>query len=103
MATLVPSAEIPVPPFATGRIPVTSAVRLTAEYVGDPAALPWRTVVVVPFAPCTIAVPLLITILLPDNAVPELVPPFATGRIPVTSAVRLTALHVGNTGLPCST
>ena len=42
------SAVPPVPPLPTGRVPVTSAVRLTAPKVGAPAALPCRTVVVVP-------------------------------------------------------
>ena len=47
---LVPDA-IPVPPFATGAIPETSAVKLTAANVGAPAALPCSTVVVVPSVP----------------------------------------------------
>lgn len=43
-----PSDVTPVPPFPTGNVPVTSAVRDTAPNVGAPAALPCRTVVVVP-------------------------------------------------------
>lgn len=42
------AVEALVPPLATARVPVTSAVRLTAPNVGAPAALPCRTVVVVP-------------------------------------------------------
>jgi hypothetical protein len=42
---------VPVPPLATGRIPLTSAVSDTAPNVGAPEALPWRTVVVVPREP----------------------------------------------------
>jgi len=42
--------EAPVPLFklVTGKLPVTSAVKLTAPNVGAPAALPCSTVVVVP-------------------------------------------------------
>lgn len=39
----------PVPPLAPGKIPVTSAVKLTADHDGLPAALPCNTVVVVPW------------------------------------------------------
>jgi hypothetical protein len=40
--------------LVTGRLPETSAVRLTAPKVGAPAALPCRTVVVVPSEPRTV-------------------------------------------------
>ena len=42
------AVEALVPPLATAKVPVMSAVRLTAPNVGAPAALPCRTVVVVP-------------------------------------------------------
>jgi hypothetical protein len=48
VATPVPKLVIPVPPLATGRVPETSAVRLTAPKVGAPEALPCKTVVDVP-------------------------------------------------------
>jgi hypothetical protein len=48
VATPVPKLVIPVPPLATGRMPETSAVRLTAPNVGAPEALPCKTVVDVP-------------------------------------------------------
>src|SRR4051812_35743000 len=38
----------PVPPFPTGSVPVTSAVRLTAPKLGAPPAFPCNTVVVLP-------------------------------------------------------
>ena len=40
----------PVPPLPTGSVPDTSAVSETAPNVGAPAALPCKTVVVVPAA-----------------------------------------------------
>ena len=39
---------IPVPPEVIGSEPLTSLVRLTADQLGLPAALPCKTVVVVP-------------------------------------------------------
>jgi hypothetical protein len=42
---------LPVPPFAPGKIPDTSAVKDTAAKDGAPAPLPWSTVVVVPNEP----------------------------------------------------
>ena len=44
------TALIPVPPLVRGRVPDTSAVRLTAPKVGAPEALPCRTCVDVPAA-----------------------------------------------------
>ncbi len=44
---------VPVPPFATGNVPLTSAARATAAKDGAPAALPCKTVVVVPRLPNT--------------------------------------------------
>ncbi len=55
MLTTAP-AVVPVPPFAMGRVPVTSAVSDTGENAGFPAALPCKSVVVVPwFACCALA------------------------------------------------
>ena len=45
---------VPVPPLAMGRVPDTSAVNDTAPKVGAPAALPCKTVVVVPKLPSTV-------------------------------------------------
>lgn len=47
----LPAAFKPVPPFARGRIPETSAVRSTALKLGPPDALPCNTVVAVPVDP----------------------------------------------------
>ena len=44
-------ALVPLLRFVTGRFPVTSADRDTAEKDGAPAAFPWSTVVVVPRDP----------------------------------------------------
>src|ERR1051326_1277084 len=44
-------AEVPEFKLVTGRLPVTSAARLTAPNEGTPAALPCSTVVVVPSDP----------------------------------------------------
>ena len=56
--TLVPATiagvAVPVPPLAIGRVPLTSAVNDTAPKVGAPAALPCKTVVVVPKLPSTV-------------------------------------------------
>ena len=38
-----------VPPLAIGKVPVTSAVKLTADHDGLPAAFPCKIVVVVPW------------------------------------------------------
>jgi hypothetical protein len=57
VATPDPKAVKPVPPLPSGRVPDTSAVRLTAPNVGAPAALPWRTVVVVPSDPSDTGAP----------------------------------------------
>lgn len=115
-------AAVPEFRFVTGRFPDTSAERLTAPKDGAPPALPCKTCVVVPkeprvetavaFPPSTswlmVSVPAAVT--LPDPAgvahVPsprqkvELdadVPLFrlATGKLPVTSATRLTAPNDG--------
>jgi hypothetical protein len=124
-------ALVPLFRFVTGRFPVTSADRDTAEKDGAPAAFPWSTVVVVPrepsvdtavvFPPRTswliVNVPAAVTFPLPagvahvpsplqnvldDADVPEF--RFVTGKFPVTSAERLTAAKDGTpAALPCST
>ena len=124
-------AEVPLFRFATGKFPVTSADRLTAANDGAPPAFPWRTVVVVPsdpsvetavvFPPSTswlrVSVAAAVTFPLPagvahvpsplqkvelEAPVPEL--RFVVGRLPVTSAVKLTAPNVGRpAALPCKT
>ena len=125
--------EAPVPLFrlATGRFPVTSAVRLTAEKLGAPPAFPCSTVVVVPnepsvetavvFPPITswlrVSVPAAVTFPLPagvahvpsprqnvvlEAEVPEL--RLVTGRLPLTSEDNETAPKVGRpAALPWST
>jgi len=124
-------ALVPLFRFVTGRLPVTSAVRLTAAKDGAPPALPCKTVVVVPNDPSvdtavvfppmtswfTVNVPAAVTLpepagvahvpsplqnVLEDADVPEF--RLATGKFPVTSAERLTAPKDGTpAALPCRT
>lgn len=65
VATPVPNDVIPVPPFATGRVPFTSVVRSTVPAVIALVPFPFTT-------PVRVIAP---------------VPPFATGRVPETSVV----------------
>ena len=124
-------ALVPLFRLVTGRLPVTSAVKDTAPKLGAPPAFPCKTVVVVPSDPRVLTavvlpprtnwfivnVPAAVTF--PDPAgvahvpsprqkvelladVPEL--RFVTGKFPVTSALRLTALNDGTpAAFPCST
>jgi hypothetical protein len=89
VATPVPKDVIPVPPLATGKVPVTPVVRgRPVKFVATPeAGVPNAGVTKVGlFDRTTEPVPV-------DEVTP--VPPFATGRVPVMSAVeRLTASHV---------
>lgn len=48
---VVLEADVPLFRLVTGKLPVTSALKLTALNDGTPAALPCRTVVVVPSDP----------------------------------------------------
>gem|GEM_PF-4919522 len=95
-----PMVEIFVPPLTIGKIPVTSVVKLNALYVGAPAALPCKRVVVVPAAPCIIPVPFEIIIDEPDKAVLELVPPLAMGKVPVTCVVKPILPQLGAAPIP---
>jgi hypothetical protein len=75
---------VPVPPFPTGRVPVTPEVR------GRPVALVRTTALGVPRAG-VLRVGEVARTTLPEpveEVVP--VPPLATGRVPVTALVRLT-------------
>jgi hypothetical protein len=89
VATPVPKDVIPVPPLATGKVPVTPVVRgRPVKLVATPeAGVPNAGVTNVgEFDNTTEPVPV-------EEVTP--VPPLATGRVPVMSAVeRLTASHV---------
>jgi hypothetical protein len=89
VATLVPKDVIPVPPLATGKVPVTPVVRgRPVKLVATPeAGVPNAGVTNVgEFDNTTLPVPV-------EAVTP--VPPLATGRVPVMSEVeRLTASHV---------
>ena len=51
LQNVLDEADVPLFRFVTGRFPVTSADRDTAEKDGAPPAFPWSTVVVVPSEP----------------------------------------------------
>lgn len=102
----------PVPPLATGKVPVTCVVKLTFESEPPSVRLPVDVTVPVKVMPLTVPVPLTeVTVPVPGAAalmvwlgqVPVMVtlepatkagvvvpvPPLATGKVPVTSDVRL--------------
>ena len=94
----------PVPPLAIGSVPETSAVRLTAPKVGAPAALPCRTVVVVPrlasgagAAPAPPPRTIALAVSAPDDA--QVVPLEKYGTppdVPATVRARVPALVIGD-------
>ena len=103
------SAAAPVPPFATGKVPVTLVAALTN--VVDVEPVPPRLMGRVPVVPASIGRPAQL-VRVPELGVPSAgvtsvgeverttapvpvevvtpVPPFATGKVPVTWVVRLT-------------
>ena len=100
IVALTPAVEVPVPPFAMGRIPDTSAVSDTAPKVGAPAALPCKTVVVVPKLPRTVgAAPapppstILLAVSAPDDA--QAVPLEKYGMPPLVPAIVNAGVVVG--------
>jgi len=86
VATPVPKDVIPVPPLATGKVPVTPVVR------GRPVAFVKTAALGVPNAGVTSVGEFDNTTLVVPVLVVTPVPPFKTGRVPVMSAVeRVTA------------
>jgi hypothetical protein len=89
VATPVPKDVIPVPPLATGKVPVTPVVR------GRPVAFVKVAELGVPNAGVTSVGEFDNTTLVVPVLVVTPVPPLATPKVPVMSAVeRLTASHV---------
>ena len=100
IVALTPAVEVPVPPLAMGRVPDTSAVSDTAPKVGAPAALPCKTVVVVPKLPRTVgAAPapppstILLAVNAPDDA--QAVPLEKYGMPPLVPAMVNAGVVVG--------
>jgi hypothetical protein len=120
VATPVPSAVSPVPPLATGRVPVTPVVSgkpvafVSVPLDGVPRAgvtnvgLVANTKEPVPVSSVTAAnkfalegVPKKVATPVPKDVMP--VPPLATGRVPVTPVVRgrpVALVSVADTGVP---
>jgi hypothetical protein len=87
VAIPAPNEVIPVPPLATGSVPVTPVLRgrpvafVSTPELGVPRAPPFTTndPAVPVFIPSAVATPV------PNAVIP--VPPFATGKVPVTPVV----------------
>jgi len=92
---VVALALVPLFRFATGRLPVTSALKLTAPNVGAPAALPCSRVVVVPSEPSAVGVApapppssRAFAVSAPDDAIiPDAVKPKIPPLVPLESPV----------------
>ena len=110
MVALTPAVEVPVPPFAIGRMPLTCVVRLTPLSVPPSVRLPAVVTVPVSVMPLTVPVPPTdVTVPLPVPA-PRLaraaaaevapVPPLAITNVPASTTAPVVGLLGVNPVVP---
>ena len=110
MVAVTPAVEVPVPPLAMGRIPLTCVVRLTPLSVPPRVRLPVVVTVPVSVMPLTVPVPpTLVTVPLPVPA-PRLaraaaaevapVPPLAITKVPANTIAPVVGLLGVNPVVP---